>query len=76
MAIAFDRLALIPHLKDAPWISPGAAERVADALAEQLAKAGTIDRRDLTQAVTEPKVWSAGIGGVVLAALSAITLIG
>jgi len=76
MAIAFDRLKFIRRVQGAPGLAPETAERMADALAEQLGKADTIDRRDLNQAVTDLKVWTAGVGVVVFAALSAIKLFG
>lgn len=75
-ASTFDRPGCIRGLKDAPDLFAETAERVADTLAEQLGKADTIDRRGLTQAVTDLKVWTAGVGGVVFAALSAIKLFG
>jgi hypothetical protein len=39
-----------------------------------LGKADTVDKRDLEKAVADLKVWSAGVGAVLFAALSAIKL--
>jgi hypothetical protein len=45
---------------------------MADALAAQLGKADTVDKRDLEKPVADLKVGSAGVGAVLFATLFAI----
>ena len=76
MGLPFDRMEFVRAVKDAPGLSQGAVEKMADALAVQLSKADTVGKRDLEKAVADLKNWSAGVGAVLFVALSAIKLFG
>ena len=73
-AVPFDTLKLARKLQESGFTqeqAAGAAEAMADALAEQVAT-----RSDLRELASELKLWTAGLAGLVIAALSAIKFFG
>ncbi len=73
-AVPFDTLKLARKLQESGFTqeqAAGAAETMADALAEQVAT-----RSDLRELAGELKLWTAGLAGLVIAALSAIKFFG
>ena len=73
-AVPFDTLKLARKLQESGFTqeqAAGAAEAMADALAEQVAT-----RSDLRELASALKLWTAGLAGLVIAALSAIKFFG
>lgn len=70
-AVPFDTLKLARKLQESGFTQEQAAEAMADALAEQVAT-----RSDLRELASELKLWTAGLAGLVIAALSAIKFFG
>ena len=69
-AVPFDTLKLARKLQESGF-TPEQAAGAADALAEQVAT-----RSDLWELASELKLWTAGLAGLVIAALSAIKFFG
>ncbi len=72
--VTFDKLAYVEKLK-AGGISPDAARLHADALDEAL-RESVSTKADLRELELSIKLWTAGLAGALLAALSAIKFFG
>ena len=73
-AVTFDTLKLARKLQQSGFSqeqAAGAAEAMAEAMSEQVAT-----RSDLRELASELKLWTAGLAGVVIAALSALKVFG
>lgn len=73
-AVPFDTLKLARKLQESGFTreqAAGAAEAMAEAMAEQVAT-----RSDLRELSGDLKLWTAGLAGVVIAALSAMKFFG
>ncbi|MFN3076500.1 MAG: DUF1640 domain-containing protein [Alphaproteobacteria bacterium] len=74
MATTFDKLAYVEKLK-AGGITPGDAKPHADALDEAL-RESISTKADLRELELSLKLWTAGLAGIVVAALPAIKFFG
>jgi len=74
-AIPFDTLKLARALRDEAKMDADQAEGVAKALAEAF-RDEVATKADLKELAGELKLWTAGLAGVVIAALSAIKFFG
>ena len=73
-AVPFDTLKLARKLQSSGFTAEqaaGAAEAMAEAMGEQVAT-----RADLKELSSDLKLWTAGLAGIVIAALSALKLFG